>query len=103
MKVVWADLAIRSLHHTLFFWIEHTLSAKYSNQLLEKIDAAILRIQKFPNSGKLYKKGPIRKIIIDDLSIFYSVDIKNILILLIWDNRQNPNKLNVILEKIKLP
>ncbi|MFM6945792.1 MAG: type II toxin-antitoxin system RelE/ParE family toxin [Flavobacteriales bacterium] len=103
MKVVWADLAIRSLHHTLFFWIEHTLSEKYSNQLLEKIDAAILWIQKFPNSGKLYKKGPIRKIIIDDLSIFYIVDIKNILILLIWDNRQNPNKLNVILEKIKLP
>jgi len=103
MKVVWADLALRSLHHTLFFWAEHTLSVKYSNQLLEKIDAAILRIQKFPNSGKLYKKGPIRKIVIGDLSIFYLVDIKNILILLIWDNRQNPNKLNEILQKIKLP
>ena len=103
MKVVWADLALRSLYHMLLFWVEHTQSVKYSNQLLEKIDAAILRIQKFPNSGKLHKKGPIRKIIISDLSIFYSVDIKNIQILLIWDNRQNPNKLNDILQKIKLP
>ncbi len=102
MKVVWADLALRSLHHTLLFWVEHTQSVKYSNQLLEKIEATILRIQKFPNSGKLYKKGPIRKIIVGNLSIFYTVNIKNIQIILIWDNRQNPNKLNEILQKIKL-
>jgi toxin YoeB len=103
MKVVWADLALRSLHQILFYWVEHTQSVKYSNQLLEKIDSTILRLQKFPNLGKLYKNGPIRKTIIGDLSIFYLVDIKNILILLIWDNRQNPNKLYEILQKIKLP
>jgi toxin YoeB len=103
MKVVWADLAFRSLQSILLFWIKRTQSVRSANQLLEKIDSAILTIQKFPKVGKTYKKGPIRQTIIGDLSIFYLVYINNIQILLIWDNRQNPNRLNEILQKIKLP
>jgi plasmid stabilization system protein ParE len=99
MKVVWAELALKNLQNILDYWIDRTQSLSFANYLLKRIDTNILTIKKFPNIGKQYKKGPIRQIIIGDFSIFYTSNNKNIQILLIWDNRQNPNKLNEILQK----
>jgi len=102
MKVVWAELALKNLQNILYYWIDRTQSLSFASYLLKRIDTNILTIQKFPNIGKQYKKGPIRQTIIGDFSIFYTSNYKYIQILLIWDNRQNPNKLNEIIQKIKI-
>ena len=96
MEIIWAYPAILSLDD-----IYKYLEEKENFQAIESLENEIERkeslISKNPFLGKrLFEKEEYRSILIDDRnSIIYEplTTLNKILILYVWDGRQNPDKL----------
>jgi plasmid stabilization system protein ParE len=100
-KVLWTVYAKESLQLTLDF-LEVQWGYEYKEELINLIDKRIQQVVLNPNitpvlEGTSYKKLLIHK----HLTIFYSILSNTIKILLVWDNRQNPDHLEKTLTSIK--
>lgn len=98
IEVFWTPLARQSLSETVDF-----LTTNWNDEVVEfffdLVDQKINIIQDHPNIGHKIKKSEIRRIVVHpNISLFYIFQSHRIKILLIWDNRQNPKRLN---EKLK--
>lgn len=93
LPVFWTPLAKESLQQVVEFldirWPTATVE-----KVLDAIDATIEQVQHQPYLGKVFPKEPIRRVLIHPhLSLFYEIKPKSIELLLVWDNRQDPDKL----------
>ena len=95
MKVVWAPIANKQMCLILAYWKERNGSDVFPKKLYNKINAHIKVISTFPLSGKLVFSDNVRKIILGDFSIIYSVKNDTITILYFWDNRQEPQQFKI--------
>lgn len=92
-KVFWTPVAIDSLRSTSEFIINLWNEGIVDN-FLELIDKRIEQVQDNPEIAPRINKTNFRKLIIHkNVSLFYTLDTDIIKILLIWDNRQNPQDL----------
>ncbi|MEM1319092.1 MAG: type II toxin-antitoxin system RelE/ParE family toxin [Bacteroidota bacterium] len=65
---------------------------------MDKMDERILQISNFPESGRATKKESVRRVTITpQTSVIYEIYDQTIEILYLWDNRQNPDKLEEVL------
>lgn len=95
----WAKKAESTYLDTLDF-----ISELWGDSIIEKLqkllDKRIADIQISPLIGKPVSNTPYRQLVIhSNISIFYRDYPNHILLLAIWDNRQNPRKLSKILEE----
>ena len=100
-KIIWSDTAQKDRKDILQYWRNRNKSLVYCVKLNKVFDEAAESIAKFPNIGKPsgYKDSRI-KIIKDYLLVYKEFD-KFISIITIWDARQNPLKLEKILEEVR--
>ncbi len=96
MKITWTKNAKNELYKIKIFWDKKTKSLKYSSDLYLQIKENLANISYFPGIGTRTSENNIRKLIIDNYVIFYSIVNNEIYILKIWDSRRNPDDLNVI-------
>ncbi len=96
-KIVWSAKAIASLTEILTFYIVQNGNAEYSKKLHLQIDQSVRILSRYPNAGKHTDMKNIRELVLKRNSIFYQVKEYQIDILLVWDNRRNPQDL---LEKL---
>lgn len=94
----WTPIAIESLREVINF-----LSITWNDEIIDRffllIDEKIDLIQRNPEIGLKLENSQFRKIIIHkNTTLFYEIDQPIIKILLIWDNRQNPEDLRKKLE-----
>ncbi len=93
-EIYWTPLAIDSLTETTDFILK-IWNSKVVEILFELIDKRLEQILDNPRIAPKIAGTRFRKIIIHKhVSLFYIDDPKYIKVLLVWDNRQNPDDLH---------
>lgn len=101
MKVFWTDIAIDSLNN-VYSYVVNKWNETLADNLLELIDRSVEQITKYPDIGISLKSTRFRYLIMHkNLSLYYYIENDILKTLLIWDNRQNPKALSVLLTKHK--
>ncbi|SFT54396.1 toxin YoeB [Algoriphagus locisalis] len=89
-KVVWTEKAELDRKEILSYWKGRNKSNAYPIKLNELFKEATRLIQSNPQIGKLSNNQSVRSKIVKDYLMFYEEYPNEIVILAIWDNRQNP-------------
>lgn len=81
-------------------YLESEWSVRVKKDFINKLDRSISQIKKFPDSCPQsdIKKGLHRLSVTRQTTVYYQYDSKSIRIITIFDNRMNPEKLNVALK-----
>jgi addiction module RelE/StbE family toxin len=96
-RVIWSVNAQADRKNILTYWTQRNKSPAYSKKLNRLFKDAIRLIADFPNIGKPTGIKNIRVKIVRDYLIIYEEASLQIIILSIWDARQDPAKLEKIL------
>ena len=94
-RVVWSPRARNDRTRILKYWQERNKSKVYSQKLFRLFQVSVKRIGDNPKMGKPTSLYGIRSYVVRDYLIFYEILKEHILILTIWDSRQNPTKLRL--------
>ena len=97
-QVIWSFRAQSDRKGILNYWRQRNKSKAYSKKLNQLFKESIKIITDFPQIGKLTDDINTRIKIVKDYLIIYEETETQILILTIWDSRQDPEKLKKILE-----
>ena len=95
-RIVWTSKADEIFTRILEYYIERNGSKTYSRKLNNEVKEIISLLSKHPFLGAKTEIEDLRVIIQGDYKIFYQVNLKEIIIHLVWDCRQNPDDLNRI-------
>lgn len=97
-EIRWTETAKQTLHETSEFILE-LWNVQVKGDFLDQLEYRIQQLQHNPELGTAFEKTHFRKLIIHKtVSLFY-VNKKNFIkLLVIWDNRSDPDRL---LEKLK--
>jgi len=94
-RIVWSRRAKDERREILEYWHQRNKSKVYSKKLFRLFQLAVYQIRENPTMGKSTSLKSIRMYIIKDYLMFYEILESRILILTIWDSRQNPVKLKL--------
>jgi len=94
-EIVWTKNSELQLQEILEFFTKRNKSGLYSRKLYKKFKTELKIVSKNPESGIKTTLDLIRGLIVDDYILFYEIHEDRILILKVWDCRQNPEKLNI--------
>ena len=95
-RIIWSKRAQNDRLEIFKYWINRNKSKKYSEKLNTLFKEAVKLISDYPKIGKLSDDKNVRLKIVRDYFIVYEMDNENQLIILaIWDVRQNPKKLKL--------
>lgn len=97
-QIVWSRRAQRDRKEILEYWRVRNKSNTYSKKLNRLFKESIKIITDFPEIGKPTDQANTRIKIVKDYLIIYEETETQILILTIWDNRQDPGKLKEVLK-----
>jgi len=94
-EVIWTKNSEIQLQEILEFFTKRNKSGLYSRKLYKKFRTELKTISKNPEIGIKTKIDQIRGLIIEDYILFYEILEDRIIILKVWDCRQNLDKLNI--------
>jgi addiction module RelE/StbE family toxin len=97
-QVVWSQRAQRDRKEILDYWRHRNKSNTYSKRLNGLFRESVKIITDFPEIGKPTDQANTRIKIVKDYLIIYEETETQILILTIWDSRQDPGKLKEVLK-----
>lgn len=99
-QIIWSRRAQTDRREIFKYWNKRNKSNLYSKKLNELFKEAVRLISEYPEIGKPTDNKNARIKIVRDYLIIYEVDEKERLIILtIWNSRQNPKRLERILYK----
>jgi plasmid stabilization system protein ParE len=99
-KIIWTNFAEQSLYEILDFYLIQNKNNIFSKKLYNEIKNAVQILEDYPLSGKQSLFYNYRELILERNSVFYNVTKDNIEILMVWDNRRNPEELIAIFENL---
>ena len=99
-KIEWSIEARLDLIDILEFYINRNSSNSYSKKLNSKINRSLKLITNNPLIGLKSQIESVRALITGDYQIVYEISDNNILIVMIWDCRQDPGD-KIIDQRIK--
>lgn len=99
-KIIWTNFAEQSLYEILYFYQIKNKNNIFSIKLYNEIIKAVQIREDYPFTGKQNLFYHYRELILERNSVFYNVINDNIEILMVWDNRRNPEELLAIFENI---
>lgn len=95
-QIIWATRAENDYYETLIYWTKRNKSNSFSNKLITEVDKKLKLILQNPKSGLATNIQGTHKInFLKYFSIYYQVSEKYIEIVSFWDNRRNPEKLEI--------
>ena len=95
-KIKWSSKAQRELNNTLIYWSERNKSETYSKKILKEVEKKQDFLERNPNSGTpLNYKSVFKVQILKFFSLVYELTIDEIKIISFWDNRRNPENLEI--------
>lgn len=89
-QIIWTERAQKERVELLNFWIKNNKSTVYSRKLNELIQRSLRIISNYPMIGKPTRIKNVRVKILSNYLIIYEVEPQKIIVLSIWDSRQNP-------------
>ena len=96
-QVIWSLRAQADRKEILNYWRQKNKSNSYSQKLNELFKESVKILADFPQIGKMTNDVNTRIKIVKDYLIIYEEKQSEILILTIWDSRQDPEKLKEVL------
>ncbi len=96
-KIIWSNLALAQRKEIFNYWNNRNKSSIYSKKLNTLFNQSILAISLHPTIGKKTSYENIRVKVAANYLITYQVQEKKLVIVAIWDGRQNPLKFSKIL------
>ncbi len=94
-RIVWTSRADAIFSKILEFYCQRNQSKTYSRKLNKEIHQTLKLIAKYPLLGITTDIEGIRVLIRKQYKIFYEVRANEIVVHLVWDTRQDPNKLKL--------
>ena len=96
LQVRWTKNALHSQQKILKYWIKHNSSNVYSKKLRKEIKTKEKLICKNPLMGSTLEFENIKCVLIDkNYSLYYRVKTDFIEVIAFWDNRRNPDYLEL--------
>ncbi len=92
-RIVWSKEAQDDFLATLGFYAERNGSKTYSEKLAGQIQEAVERLREYPLIGRPTNDEKIRILRQDNYQIYYESNNEEIVILVVWDMRRNPEEL----------
>ena len=97
LSIRWEARAIEEQNSIFDFWNKHNKSKTYSNKIFKEIKQMENLLVKNPNMGTLTNFCDIRKVVVlSNFFLFYKVVDNTIYVLTVWDNRRNPDDLDLV-------
>lgn len=94
-KVVWTEKAVQDRFEIYRYWAARNRSSTYS----EKLEALFKRygelIAAYPEIGVKTSLREVRYRVVRDYKLFYKIEGQVVLVLRVWDVRQNPGHLKM--------
>lgn len=94
-QIVWSLKAQEDRKEILMYWNQRNKSLEYSRKLNHLFKKAVNLISEYPEIGKLTNDKNARIKIVRNYLMIYEFNENQIMILNIWDSRQNPKKLKI--------
>lgn len=94
-EIVLSQRAKIKLYDILKFFAERNQSKSYSEKLYKKFNKELKLLVKQPDLGLKTEIESVRGLIIDDYILFYEVTADKIIVLTVWDCRQNIQDLKI--------
>lgn len=89
-EIVWSAIASSDLKAIIEFWISKNKSSTYSKKLISLVQTKLEQISENPLSGISTDLDNVRSILFENYYLHYTFSSEKILVLRIWDVRQNP-------------
>lgn len=89
-KIIWSSIASKKLVSILDSYNTRNGNTTYSEKLLREIDTIISFLPDHPHLGKPTNKEPYRIVIRGNYEVMYRIENDDIIIVALWDSRQNP-------------
>lgn len=90
VEIIWSTKATSDLKKIVEFWNSNNKSKKYSKKLILLVQNKLEQISENPLSGISTDLENVRSILFENYHLHYSFTSDKILVLRIWDVRQNP-------------
>lgn len=94
-KVIWSPRAQNDRKQILAYWVNRNKSNVYSQKLDRRFREAVKIIQEYPQIGKQTQNQNLRIKIVSDYLLIYEEADDSIILLTIWDSRQDPEKIKL--------
>ena len=94
-QIIWTKKAVRERKLIFEYWNNRNKSKAYSSKLYALFQLALKLIVKHPEIGKPTQVEKVRVKVALSALIVYEITDNSIIVLSLWDTRQNPNKLNI--------
>ncbi|MGE5394288.1 MAG: type II toxin-antitoxin system RelE/ParE family toxin [Candidatus Saccharibacteria bacterium] len=88
-RIIWSRQAERVFNKILEFYMDRNGSKAYSRKLNQEIHELLSNISRQPFIGIKTENKNIRVVIKGNYKIFYKIEDENLIILLVWDSRQD--------------
>ena len=92
-RVIWSPLAKKKRREILEYWINRNKSKTYSRKLNSLFKDAQKLISQYPSIGTPTDDPKVKHKLVRDYYLFYELREDLIIILTVWDNREDPDKL----------
>lgn len=99
-KIIWTKRADNIFSEILEFYFKRNGTKIYSRKLNSEIKQFLNLLKKHPFIGKKTDTKNIRVFIKGNYKIFYRIEPTEIVIIMVWDCRQNPDNLKIYKENI---
>ncbi|WP_395053430.1 type II toxin-antitoxin system RelE/ParE family toxin [Flavobacterium sp.] len=93
--IVWSENAKFELREIFKYFNFGNKSKIYSLKLNRLIQTELKLLLQNPEIGKITNTLNVRGLFIENYYIFYEINQKHIVILSVWDTRQNPERLKI--------
>ena len=94
-RIIWTSRADAIFTKILEFYVHRNQSKTYSRKLNQEIHQLLNTVAEYPLLGiKTNVKG-VRVVLKKHYKVFYEAKPNEIIVHLIWDTRQDPNKLKL--------
>jgi plasmid stabilization system protein ParE len=94
-KIIWSPKAKSDLFKILTFYYKRNGTKTYSKKLNSAIRLSIKKLMKHSDIGVQSDVQNVRNLIEENYNIFYEITQECIVIITIWDSRQNPDNLYI--------
>jgi len=92
-RIVWSSLAKLQLKAIFEYFNFKKKSKSYSLKLNRLIQTELKTLPQQPNIGKKTDSINVRGLLVENYYIFYEINETHIIILSVWDTRQDPKRL----------
>ena len=98
MVIKWSEQAKIELKEVLLYWKKHNKNNAYAVKLNTEVQKVVKDLVRFPYLWTEVEgyENICRALVFHNYSIFYLIEKDTITILSFWDNRKNPNDVELL-------